>query len=106
MTAPMTLSRQSAGGHTITLPHNHPQLVVEAHRYHVSWEHGPEASSQVYVGGLVGTAGSMFAVDDLGLVSGYLKLAAQAQSDEEKVIDADRRARRDRDRPFGRYDEC
>lgn len=100
MTAPAVLSRPSlAGGQTITIPGVYQAL----RRYFLSWdEHGPQGSSLLYHGGspVDGSPVSVMAVTlqgaDHRIVAGYLKLAAQSQSDEEKTIAAGRRARRDR----------
>ena len=96
----MVLTRPSAaGGQTITVPGAYRAL----QRYHLSWEHGPEGSSLLYHGGspIDGSPVSVSAdvlegADRLRIVAGYLKLAAQSQSDDEKAINVARRARRDR----------
>lgn len=100
VTSPMVLSRPiGVGGERIPVP----TPAQPPQGYHLSWEHGPQGSSPVYVGSPIETSGSVTdtwpgSAERLRLVAGYLKLAAQSQSDDEKVIDADRRARRDRNR--------
>jgi hypothetical protein len=82
VTAPMVLGRPiAASGLTISVA----GVAQPARGYHWAWDHGPEGSSQTVSA-------------TIGLVAGYLKLAAQSESDDEKAIDADRRARRDRNR--------
>lgn len=82
MNAPLVLGRPiAAGGLTISVA----GVAQPARGYHWTWDHAPEGSRE-YVSATI------------GLVAGYLKLAAQSESDDEKAIDADRRARRDRGR--------
>ncbi len=71
----------AAGGSTISVA----GIAQPVRGYYWTWDQGPEGSSAY-----ISTA--------VGLVAGYLKLAAQSESDDEKAIDADRRARRDRGR--------
>lgn len=99
MTAPMVFTRPSAtSGPTMSL-----RAVAEPARgYYLTWEHGPEGS-RLDIGTSIANPESVTAnVLDLAehrrIVAGYLKLAAQSESDDEKAIDADRRARRDRNR--------
>jgi hypothetical protein len=95
----MVLTRPSAAsGQTVSVP----GIAQPARGFYLTWEHGPEGSGR-YDATSIGnsdtvTTNVLDPADDRRVVAGYLKLAAQSESDDEKAIDADRRARRDRGR--------